>query len=284
VSGPNPTLRCPCEGRHLARFFGYTDPPKGETHFDLKGQVYARSYSRCSLCGHFFSSHEMDIKALYRQDYVDSTYGGPEGMWRAFERITALPPDQSDNTGRVARIVEFAEGYWGKTERARTLLDVGSGLGVFPYVMKQSGWDCTALDPDSRATAFAHEIVGIKSVNGNFFVIPNKRLGHFDVITYNKVLEHVEDPVAMLARSADYLEAGGFVYVEVPDGEAAMIEGPGREEFFVEHHHVFSMASAVMLAERAGLTPVMVERLREPSSKLTICLFLIFSSAKETLK
>ena len=31
-----------------------------------------------------------------------------------------------------------------------TLLDVGSGLAVFPAVMKEMGWLCTALDPDVR--------------------------------------------------------------------------------------------------------------------------------------
>ena len=273
MSGSNPTLRCFCKGRHLVSSFVYTNPPDGETRFDLNGQVYARSYRRCGLCGHFFSHHEMDIKALYSQDYVDSTYGGSEGMLRAFERIISLPPEQSDNTGRVTRIVKFAERYWREVERDRTLLDVGSGLGVFPYVMTQAGWDCTALDPDLRATEFAHE-TGIKSVNCDFLIVASNELGRFDVITFNKVLEHVEDPVAMLARSADCLEADGFVYVEVPDGEGAMAEGPDREEFFIEHHHVFSPASVCILVKKAGFHIVEMERIKEPSSKHTLRVFL----------
>ena len=91
---------------------------------------------------------------------------------------------------------------------------------------------------------------------------------------FNKVLEHVEDPVAMLARSSDVLAGGGVVYVEVPDGEAAAVQGPEREEFFIEHHHVFSLGSLAMTAARAGLSPLALERLREPSSKFTLRAFL----------
>ena len=54
---------------------------------------------------------------------------------------------------------------------------------------------------------------------------------------------------------------------------AAAAEGPGREEFFIEHHHVFSPASLVLMAEKAGLSLTRLERLREPSSKFTLAMF-----------
>ena len=56
----------------------------------------------------------------------------------------------------------------------------------------------------------------------------------------------------MLARARSFVAEGGVVYVEVPDGEARGRDGPGREEFFVEHLHVFSAASLALLADRAG--------------------------------
>ena len=33
-----------------------------------------------------------------------------------------------------------------------------------------------------------------------------------------------------------------IVYLELPDGECAMQNSPGREEFFIEHYCAFSMA------------------------------------------
>jgi hypothetical protein len=104
-------------------------------------------------------------------------------------------------------------------------------------------------------------------------------LGLHDLVTLNKVLEHVDDPTAMLARAAGSLLPGGFLYVEVPDGDAAAAAGPGREEFFVEHLHAFSPASLAMLARRAGLSPLRVDRLREPSGKYTLAAYCVPATA-----
>lgn len=264
-----PTLHCPCSGRHLEPRFRYDAPPAGETAFGVGG-TYSRSYSECTLCGHWFSVNGMDVGSLYSGAYVDNTYGAK--MRATFERILALPPEHSDNTARVACVLEFACGRFAD-DRQRTLLDIGAGLGVFPFRMKEAGWRCTAVDPDERAVRHAREVVGIDAVAGDFTAMDPAMLPRADVVSFNKVLEHVEDPVAMLRRAAPLIEPGGFVYVEVPDGEAAAVDGPGREEFFIEHHHVFSPASVALLATRAGFRPLRIERVREPSSKFTLRAF-----------
>jgi SAM-dependent methyltransferase len=266
---PRPTLSCPCEGRHLASAFAYTERPEGEIAFPLAGE-YRREYRRCSLCEHWFSHHEMDLSALYDGTYVDATYG--DGMRRTYERVMALPVGRSDNLGRVAAVLAFAERRFASARPAPTLLDVGAGLAVFPARMKEAGWRCTALDPDARASAHAREVAGVATVTGDFRRLA-ATLGRFDLVSFNKVLEHVEDPVAMLAASRGLVAPGGFVYIELPD-VAAAADGPGREEFFIEHHHVFSAASLALLATRAGFGLLKLERLREPSGKYTLRGFL----------
>jgi SAM-dependent methyltransferase len=113
----------------------------------------------------------------------------------------------------------------------------------------------------------------VEAVCGDFMTLTD--LGRFDVVAFNKVLEHVEDPVVMLARTHRHLNDGGFVYVELPDGEAAAHDGPGREEFFIDHPHIFSAASLTLLATRAAFRVVALERLREPSTKYTLRAFLV---------
>ncbi len=220
----------------------------------------------------------MDMTGLYAGPYLDATYGDKEGLRRSFERIIALPSERSDNWGRVRRVLDFARGYLPRRERVPTLLDVGSGLAVFPYGMKQAGWHVTALDPDARAARHARETVGVAVTVGDFMMLEAEELGRYDVVTFNKVLEHVEAPVAMLARAAPLLEDGGFVYVELPDGEAAARDGGEREEFFIDHHHVFSATSVALLADRAGFDVKALERLREPSGKYTLRAFLTVRS------
>ena len=70
------------------------------------------------------------------------------------------------------------------------------------------------------------------------------------------------------------LAEGGTVYVELPDGEVAARFGPDREEFYIEHIHVFSMASLCLLAMRAGFDVRVATRLHEPSDKYTLVAFL----------
>lgn len=273
-------LQCLCGNDEVATRFTYEAPPPGEIRFGLRtGAGYRREIRQCRHCGHFISIHDMDMQSLYEGEYVTATYG-TNGMRGAFERIIALPPSQSDNEGRVARVLEFAAKHFpGGVFQGRppSVLDVGSGLCVFLRRMKSAGWNCTALDPDSRAVAHAKETVGVRTICGRFLEAPI--LEKFDVVTFNKVLEHVEDPVAMLAKAQEHVRPGGFVYVELPDGEEAAHEGEGREEFFIDHHHVFSLASTAILARLAGLVVRSLERLREPSSKYTIRAFLVPGSS-----
>lgn len=272
---PQPTLRCPCRGSALERAFEYHEAPRGETKFDMGGQPYRRRYNRCKICEHWFGAHEFDLSRLYSSDYVGATYGGPEGMRRRFDKIMALPVEQSDNRQRVARILRFAaEHEVAADDRVPRALDVGAGLGVFPAVLSQAGWQVVALEPDVRTVLHLREVVGVTAEATDLLDVDPVRFAAFDLITFNKVLEHVEDPVALLLKAAELVSPAGFVYIELPD-VAAACDGPEREEFFVEHHHVFSPASLILLAQRAGLAAAAVERVREPSGKYTLRGFLL---------
>jgi SAM-dependent methyltransferase len=250
----------------------YDGAPAGETRFPLpSGAAYSRHIMRCDGCGHFQSLTDMDLSGLYSEAYVNATYADAAGIRAHFERITSLPPDRSDNQARVRRVIECGAATL-PADAPRTLLDIGSGLAVFPWAMAREGWQVTAVDPDPRAVEHARQVAGVEAICGNFFSLTLPRC--FTLVTLNKVLEHVADPVAMLAHARSALAAGGIVYVEVPDGEAASVAGYGREEFFVEHLHVFSRESLGMLATRAGFDMLRCGRLREPSGKYTLVAFL----------
>lgn len=264
------TRVCLCGKSQFVLVHAYTRPPQGETRFLPDANRYRRTIWRCDQCGHFISVHDMNLQKLYEGAYVDASYG-PDGLEEAFNRINALDETESDNANRVRRILGFSETHF-SDRPGRSVLDVGSGLCVFLYRMREAGWDCTAVDPDVRAVQHAEEVVGVRGVCGDFMTL--SELGRFDLVTFNKVLEHVENPVAMLSRGRDFVGAEGVVYVELPDGECAAREGFQREEFFVEHLHVFSMDSMTRLAELAGYRVVSAERLREPSSKFTLRAFL----------
>lgn len=265
-----PTAPCRfCGADHWSKLAEFDAPPPGETDFGFS--PYHRSMWQCGGCLHIVNVHKMDLDGIYDADYWDRTYGGTR-MAQTFEKIMGLPPERSDNRARVERVDAVAKSLTGR-DRAGDLLDVGSGLAVFPAAMRAKGWSCLALDPDARGAQHARDRAGVEAVAGDFMRVDlDKR---FDLITFNKVLEHVRDPVAMLSRSAQFLKQGGVVYVELPDGEGAIGESAGREEFFVEHHDAYSAASITLLAVKAGFRLELLERVREPSTKYTLRAFLV---------
>jgi 2-polyprenyl-3-methyl-5-hydroxy-6-metoxy-1,4-benzoquinol methylase len=131
-------------------------------------------------------------------------------MRATYDRIMSLPPEASDNMGRVARVLAFAERHPPVRRRQPRLLDVGSGLAVFPERMREAGWDCTALDPDPRAAEHAQSL-GLATATGDFLTMDLAALDQFDFVTFNKVIEHVEAPVVMLHRTSGVLDPGGLV-------------------------------------------------------------------------
>lgn len=273
--GDHPQLArpCPmCDGTQLRVHFVYDEPPPLETRFPLAaGKRYWREMHRCDQCGHYLEWYEGDQSSLYEGQYVSSTYGDASELRQKFENINALPPEKSDNIGRVQYVDAYSRKYWrtrGRIQQSPRLLDVGAGLGVFPYRMKLAGWECVATDLDKRLVTHHRVVAGVDSIVGDIRDL--KGIGKFDLITFNKVLEHIEDPDSVLASAEPLLGPNGLVYIELPDGESAEVGGKEREEYLLGHIHVFSFASYALLVKRAGLHLICCERLQEPSTKYTL--------------
>jgi SAM-dependent methyltransferase len=261
---------CPlCASPHIRKVHHYNEAPVGEVKLPgLDGQPYARTLYQCDQCSHIISCHSMDLDDLYKGSYVDATYGG-EALRRTYEKIRALPQEQSDNVGRVICVNQWLLEEGGLEEGSTPrLLDVGSGLGVFPAAMKTAGWQCTGLDPDPRAAEHLRKVVDVEGLCGDF--LTQKPKAQYELVTFNKVLEHVMEPVTMLAQTRAWLSNKAYIYIELPDAEGAQKEGYHREEFFLEHHHVFSRASLSLLVKRAGFKVCRHQSLQEPSSKYTL--------------
>ncbi len=255
-----------CGGREYDRIAQFDRPPAGESSFGLS--PYVRTLWRCRGCGHFVNRHAGDMESIYREAYRNAAYGGP-AMVERFQAVMDLPPERSDNLGRAAAVGAFAATL--NLPAPPCLLDIGSGMAVFPAAMRRLGWGVTAIDPDPENARHAREVVGVEAICADFMASALK--GLWDVVSLNKVLEHVANPIGMLAKAATLLASPGFVYIELPDGEAALDLGCERQEFFLEHRCAFSPASLSLLVWRAGLRLVRLERLREPSGKFTLRAF-----------
>ncbi|RPH53705.1 class I SAM-dependent methyltransferase, partial [bacterium] len=211
----------------------------------------------------------------YAGSYNESTYAGR--LLEAFRRIRALAAGQSDNKQRVRRIADFlARG--GRPPAEVRVLDVGSGLCVFLAELKGYGYECHCVDPDPAAVEHALAHAGVDGAWAGILETFRTDL-RFDLVTFNKVLEHVTDPVRLLRQARELLKPGGSIYGELPDGDLARRVGGvvERQEFFAEHYAVYGPGSLAHLARRAGFACSDPVSLREPSGKCTV--FSFFSPA-----
>ena len=267
---------CPlCLNKELVIAKTFRERPEGETEFSsIQKQKYFRKILKCTSCGHFLASHKIDLRNLYQEDYASSNYGNTSGILKTYQRIMGLPRNDSDNSMRVERLVDFAENHFLNSQSLK-ILDIGSGLSVFLGKIKiKTDWTCTAVEPDDRYCDHAKETIGIEGVSQDYRNLNWDR--KFDIITLNKVLEHFIDPIAVLKKCACDLKPGGLVYIELPDGESASTDqmGYNRQEFFIDHYHAFSMSSLALLVKKSRLQLLALERLREPSRKYTLRAFL----------
>jgi len=246
--------------------------PKGETDYGIDGSQYKRVVTQCMECRVYTNQHNMLSPEIYEGYYNAQIDLGT--IKSRYDRVMGLSPEESDNRQRVARIIDFLTTNHLSLREAR-VLDIGSGTCVFLGALKEFIPNCACIDPDPRAIEHAIEYVGISEAHcGSLDDYKSTQL--FDLITFNKVLEHVQNPVTLLTKAKSFLKENGFLYVELPEGDriAEQKMVATRQEFFVEHYTIYNELSYEELAQKAKLLCLEKKVITEPSSKHTIYGFL----------
>jgi 2-polyprenyl-3-methyl-5-hydroxy-6-metoxy-1,4-benzoquinol methylase len=100
----------------------------------------------------------------------------------------------------------------------KTALDVGCGNGSFGALLKRE-YQCTVwgIEPDKTSALEAAKTLDV-SVNALFSSsVPELAGRKFDVIFFNDVLEHLEDPSEALNACKDLLNDGGHIIASIPN-------------------------------------------------------------------
>ncbi len=138
--------------------------------------------------------------------------------------------------------------------KALTLLDIGAGSGLLVAEAGRRGLQATGVEPSRYLVDSARRTSGVELLHGSF---PHPQLSgrRFDLVYLVDVIEHVADPVALLASCAQALAPGGVLVLVTPDVSsiAARILGRRWWHFRLAHVGYFNDHSMNEAARRAGL-------------------------------
>ena len=199
---------------------------------------------RCPGCGLQFQSPRLSFDDLAEKVYTEDYCPGHE---------------ESANDTAYTRQLKNFESLVGKKG---SVLDVGCGNGSFLEFAKQNGWE--TFGADIRLSPETANLT-CPLFEGR---LPDIDFGEakFDVIRFNHVIEHLQNPLIELARCRELLNPGGIVFVGVPNlaGVSPRIKNfqsrlglkKKRWRHYAATHHLYFFTPATLkrMIDKAGFS------------------------------
>ncbi|MEO6404958.1 MAG: class I SAM-dependent methyltransferase [Ferruginibacter sp.] len=221
-------------------------------HFVLSAEDYTVSHQQfqifeCDSCSLRFTNDvpsQQEIGPYYQsENYISHSDTDKGVVNRLYHIVRALTI-----RGKKNIIKHFTKKQQG------SILDIGSGTGVFLKAMKASGWSVTGLEPDVGARKTAFETNGINAEEpSKLFNLP---AASFDAITLWHVLEHVHELHEYIGQIKKLLAPGGKVFIAVPNYKS--YDAENYKQYWAaydvpRHLYHFSPASMKKLLSLHGL-------------------------------
>ncbi|TYP75728.1 class I SAM-dependent methyltransferase [Paenibacillus methanolicus] len=194
---------------------------------------------QCEQCGH--GQMPAQISEEYYDDYAMGSFWGA-----SFRRVREQ---------QIERL-----GKWAPARKR--FLDIGCGVGHYLALAKNHFEDLQGVEPSATSVAAARER-GF-SVIHDYFHGELPFADGFDVITIIEVLEHLEDPAALVEQAARLLNDNGVMLVEVPNGQRIM-QNRLYYNLCTDHIQYFSPYSLSVMANRVGLTVICAQESDNPN-------------------
>ena len=198
---------------------------------------------RCSDCGHGWTpATGADSAGWYRSAPRDMRYMAEEpGRRKTAQRIL----------GMLARHVSSTDG----------LLEIGAGPGFLVAEALSLGWRAQGMEVAVWALEEAARR-GLKSVlrSGTVDDVQYFDTHSMSAVCAIDVLEHVQNPLALLVQCARIIRHDGCVVIVTPQFDSLLARIAGKRWYCLmpAHLHYFSRTSLLLALQRAGLVPIVV--------------------------
>lgn len=133
------------------------------------------------------------------------------------------------------------------------VLDVGSGGGEFSHLLSKLGLEVSGVEPNVGYAEYSRREYALNIHRGFIGEVPLEAASR-DLVTMWHVLEHTEDPRAVLRRLREVLVTGGTLVVEVPNIESTS-QSP-ISTFHAAHLYHFNVPVLTELARSCGFHEV----------------------------
>ena len=250
-------MKCYLCDRDMAVKWEYNYPDKYQELIGIKKA--GRAWHYCNHCELYAQKNELtddDLDKIYK-NYRNLDFRG-KTVKEEFNRILEIK--DSENDQRIDSVICDLRTSGNK------MLDIGSGLGVFPYGMRERGFNVTCMELNPDSYEFLMTDLGFNVVIGEYNKIHSDK---YDLITLVHVLEHLRDPIQTLKDIKERnLGAGGSIYIEVPDADEFEILDPLHDDFNSTHLFFFTIESLKKVIEKAGLKTYTIRRTHYPERGL----------------
>jgi 2-polyprenyl-3-methyl-5-hydroxy-6-metoxy-1,4-benzoquinol methylase len=221
----------------------YTEPDQYETQ--VGKETVRREWRRCHRCKmvqQIGSLSNSESIRLYTNGYRSIKMRN-RSVRDEYDRIVS--GGQSENLYRVEWILN-------QIDTCRSLLDVGSGLGVFPSEMKKRIPDLKVhcFEPNTDSSLFINDTLKIPCEQTTY--TPWVFKGTFDLVSMIHILEHIHRPYEFMRNIA--MDTGKWVYIEVPDSIEFEYLNQDHDEFNSTHHWFWSPRHIVEFLDRCDFT------------------------------
>ena len=221
---------------------------------------------RCGACDTACRGNlvtEDDARELYEDDsYLDAPY---------FEALKVGTPRDVEPYLVYRRCLDRLS----RDRQKGRLLDVGCSYGAFLEMARDDGWQAEGVEISAKATRYARSERDLEIFLGT---LEEARYpdGRFDAITLWDVIEHLDDPLAMLRELDRILAPGGTIMLFTIHqkslinriGHLLYLASLGRFRkhlvllYDIHHNFFFDERTLSAAIRRAGLTgPIAIDRM-----------------------